>query len=80
MSLLLLKQMLQTSLIGVNSKDEFLKREGEKITFTPIFVDAVVKAIKDFPIQMYLLKANIIKRKHINVWQQHFHRVTLLYQ
>ena len=30
-------------------KDEFFKREREKITFTPIFLDAVVKAIKDFP-------------------------------
>lgn len=29
-------------------KDEFFKQEGEKITFTPIFVDAIVKAIKDF--------------------------------
>ncbi len=49
-------------------KDEFLKREGEKITFTPIFVDAVVKAIKDFPmINVSVDGANIIKRKHINV-------------
>ena len=49
-------------------KDEFLKREGEKITFTPIFVDAVVKAIKDFPmINVSVDDKNIIKRKHINV-------------
>ena len=49
-------------------KDEFLKREGEKITFTPIFVDAVVKAIKDFPmINVSVDGTNIIKRKHINV-------------
>ena len=49
-------------------KDEFLKREGEKITFTPIFVDAVVKAIKDFPmINVSVNGTNIIKRKHINV-------------
>jgi len=49
-------------------KDEFLKREGEKITFTPIFVDAVVKAIKDFPmINVAVDGTNIIKRKHINV-------------
>ena len=49
-------------------KDEFLKREGEKITFTPIFVDAVVKAIKDFPmINVSVDDSNIIKRKHINV-------------
>ena len=30
-------------------KDKFEAREGEKITFTPIFIEAVVKAIKDFP-------------------------------
>jgi len=49
-------------------KDEFFKREGEKITFTPIFVDAVAKAIKDFPmINVAVDGTNIIKRKHINV-------------
>ena len=49
-------------------KDEFFKREGEKITFTPIFVDAVVKAIKDFPmINVSVDGTKIIKRKHINV-------------
>jgi 2-oxoglutarate dehydrogenase E2 component (dihydrolipoamide succinyltransferase) len=49
-------------------KDEFFKKEGEKITFTPIFVDAVVKAIKDFPmINVAVDGTNIIKRKHINI-------------
>ena len=49
-------------------KNEFFKREGEKITFTPIFVNAVVKAIKDFPmINVAVDGTNIIKRKHINV-------------
>ena len=49
-------------------KDDFLKKEGQKITFTPIFVDAVVKAIKDFPmINVAVSGTNIIKRKHINV-------------
>ena len=49
-------------------KDEFFKREGEKITFTPVFIDAVVKAIKDFPmINVAVDGTNIIKRKHINV-------------
>jgi len=49
-------------------KDEFFKREGEKVTFTPIFIDAVVKAIKDFPmINVAVDGTNIIKRKHINV-------------
>ena len=49
-------------------KKEFLKNEGQKITFTPIFVDAVVKAIKDFPmINVAVDGTNIIKRKHINI-------------
>src|SRR5690606_39445491 len=30
-------------------KKDFEKREGEKITFTPLFVEAVVKAIKKYP-------------------------------
>ena len=33
-------------------KNEFKKREGENLTFTPIFMEAVAKAIKDFPIGM----------------------------
>lgn len=49
-------------------KDAFQKREGEKLTFTPLFVEAVVKAIKDFPmINIEVDGDNIIKRKAINV-------------
>ncbi|MFZ9028057.1 MAG: dihydrolipoamide acetyltransferase family protein [Crocinitomicaceae bacterium] len=49
-------------------KDEFAKRENEKITFTPIFIEAVVKAIKDFPMINVSVSGNqIIKRKNINV-------------
>jgi 2-oxoglutarate dehydrogenase E2 component (dihydrolipoamide succinyltransferase) len=49
-------------------KDDFAKREGEKITFTPIFIEAVVKAIKDFPmINISVSGGNIIKRRDINV-------------
>lgn len=51
-------------------KGEFQQREGEKITFTPIFIEAIVKAIKDFPmINISLDQENgkIIKRKHINI-------------
>lgn len=49
-------------------KDEFKKREGENFTFTPIFIQAVVKAIKDFPgINISLDGNKIIKRKHINI-------------
>ena len=49
-------------------KKEFEKKEGEKLTFTPIFVEAVAKAIKDFPnINISVDGENIIYRKDINV-------------
>ncbi len=44
------------------------KREGEKMTFTPIFIECVVKAIKDYPmINVSIDGTNIIKRKAINI-------------
>jgi 2-oxoglutarate dehydrogenase E2 component (dihydrolipoamide succinyltransferase) len=50
-------------------KKEFEKKEGEKLTFTPIFIEAIVKAIKDFPnINISLTQDNkIIMRKDINI-------------
>jgi len=49
-------------------KDEFYAREGEKITFTPIFMQAVAKAIKQHPlINISLDGDKIIKRKAINL-------------
>jgi 2-oxoglutarate dehydrogenase E2 component (dihydrolipoamide succinyltransferase) len=49
-------------------KDEFFKKEGQKITFTPIFMEAIVKAIKDFPgVNVSVDGTNIIQRKHINL-------------
>ena len=49
-------------------KDSFKKREGENIRFTPIFIEAVAKAIKDFPmINVSVDGSSIIKRKNINV-------------
>ncbi len=49
-------------------KKEFEKREGEKLTFTPIFIEALTKAIKDFPmINISLDGTKIIKRKNINI-------------
>lgn len=49
-------------------KKAFEKREGEKITFTPIFVEAVVKAMKDFPMINISVDGNkLIKRKAVNV-------------
>lgn len=49
-------------------KNEFEKREGFKITFTPIFIEAVAKALKDFPmVNIQLDGNNIIKKKAINI-------------
>ena len=44
-------------------KDEFLKKEGYKLTFTPIFVEAVAKAIKDFPMVNVSVEGNHIRVK-----------------
>jgi 2-oxoglutarate dehydrogenase E2 component (dihydrolipoamide succinyltransferase) len=49
-------------------KKEFEKRENEKITFTPLFIEAITKAIKDFPlINISVDGTNIIKKKNINI-------------
>lgn len=49
-------------------KKSFAEREGENITFTPIFIEAIVKAIKDFPMINVSLSGNqIIKRGNINI-------------
>ncbi len=49
-------------------KNEFQKKEGESLTFTPIFIEAVVKAIKDFPmINIQVDGDRIIRKKEINI-------------
>jgi len=49
-------------------KDGFQKREGESLTFTPIFIEAVIKAIKDFPmINIQVDGDRIIKKRDINI-------------
>ncbi len=51
-------------------KKDFEKREGEKITFTPLFIECVAKAIKDFPminVSVDQTGSKIIKRKNINI-------------
>jgi 2-oxoglutarate dehydrogenase E2 component (dihydrolipoamide succinyltransferase) len=49
-------------------KKDFEKREGEKITFTPLFVEAVVKCIKKYPlINSSVDGDNIIIKKDINI-------------
>ena len=50
------------------NKAIFEKREGEKLTFMPIFVKAVVKAIQDYPlINVSVDGDKIIKKKNINI-------------
>lgn len=50
------------------AKDTFEKREGEKLTFTPIFMEAVAKALKDFPGMNISVEGDfIIKKKNINI-------------
>jgi len=49
-------------------KNEFQKREGDALTFTPIFMEAVVLAIKDYPmINIQVDGDRIIKKKDINI-------------
>ena len=49
-------------------KDSFLKREGENLTFTPIFMEAVAKALRDFPMMNISLQGDtIVKKKNINL-------------
>ncbi|MCB0424178.1 MAG: 2-oxo acid dehydrogenase subunit E2 [Mangrovimonas sp.] len=49
-------------------KDAFLKREGENLTFTPIFMEAVAKALRDFPMMNISVQGDkIIKKKNINL-------------
>ena len=49
-------------------KDAFEKREGMKITFTPIFIEATAKALRDFPmVNISVQGTQIIKKKHIHI-------------
>ncbi|WP_066225259.1 dihydrolipoamide acetyltransferase family protein [Formosa haliotis] len=49
-------------------KDEFLKREGENLTFTPIFMEAIAKALRDYPMLNISYKDGVItKKKNINL-------------
>ena len=49
-------------------KASFQKEFGEKITYTPIFIDAVVKALRDFPMVNVSVEGNkIIRKKNLNV-------------
>jgi 2-oxoglutarate dehydrogenase E2 component (dihydrolipoamide succinyltransferase) len=49
-------------------KDAFQKREGEKLTFTPIFMEAVAIALKKYPMMNIAVDGDtIVKRKNINL-------------
>src|SRR5690606_12382071 len=51
-----------------NNKDAFQEKYGEKLTFTPLFVEAVAKAVKDFPmINASVDGTNIIVKEDINI-------------
>ncbi len=50
------------------NKDKFQQKHNEKLTFTPVFVQAVAKAIQDFPmINVSVDDKNIIVHKDINI-------------
>jgi 2-oxoglutarate dehydrogenase E2 component (dihydrolipoamide succinyltransferase) len=50
------------------NKEKFLAAEGQKLTLTPIFVDAVARALYEFPmINISVEGDNIIRRKNINI-------------
>ncbi len=49
-------------------KDQFLAREGEKLTYTPIFMQAVALALKEFPmINISTDGERVVKKKNINL-------------
>jgi 2-oxoglutarate dehydrogenase E2 component (dihydrolipoamide succinyltransferase) len=49
-------------------KDEFQKREGDKITYTPLFMEAIIKALKDFPmVNVSVDGTTIVRHKDINI-------------
>jgi len=51
-----------------SNKDKFLAAEGQKLTLTPIFVDAVARALYEFPmVNISVDGNNIIKKRNINI-------------
>ena len=50
------------------NKQTFQEREGEKLTFTPLLITALIKALKDFPLLNSSVEGNnIIKKRDINI-------------
>jgi 2-oxoglutarate dehydrogenase E2 component (dihydrolipoamide succinyltransferase) len=49
-------------------KDKFLEKEGQKLTLTPLFIDAAARALSDYPmINISVDGTNIVRRKNINI-------------
>ncbi|MFL1011326.1 dihydrolipoamide acetyltransferase family protein [Flavisericum labens] len=49
-------------------KDAFFNREGENLTFTPIFMEVVAKALRDYPMLNISVQGDsVIKKKNINI-------------
>lgn len=60
--------MTNASLWRDKVKDDFQKKYGQKITFTPIFIEAICKAIRDFPmINVSVNGTQIIRKLDINI-------------
>lgn len=50
------------------SKDSFFKRENEKLTFTPLFITAIIKALRDYPVLNSSINGDkIVIKKDINL-------------
>ena len=49
-------------------KATFFEKEGQKLTFTPLFIDAVIKSLKDYPIlNSSIVDEKIIMKRSINI-------------
>jgi 2-oxoglutarate dehydrogenase E2 component (dihydrolipoamide succinyltransferase) len=49
-------------------KEKFLAKEGQKLTLTPVFIDAVARSLNDFPmLNISVDGTKIIKKKNINI-------------
>ncbi len=49
-------------------KDDLFRREGEKITFTPIFIEAVAQVLREMPmVNISVDGTRILRKKHINI-------------
>ncbi len=66
----LFREVDMTHIVKWRNKNKTImqEREGEKLTFTPIFIEAIAKALRDYPMMNVSLDGQqIIKRKNINV-------------